>query len=179
VARRLTSRPCGRIGPMARLDEQQFRESLGRLLRELLQGPAPDAAFMLNRGDRGLLASLAQLSAAQANAPQNGRVSVAAHVDHLRYGLSLLNRWARGDDPWADADFSASWKRLQVTQQQWSELLEALAAEASAWSQAIDQRREWDTHSLTETIASVVHLAYHLGAIRQIQPAAAGPPAKD
>jgi hypothetical protein len=28
-------------------------------------------------------------------------------------------------------------------------------------------------------LSSVVHLAYHLGAIRQINPAAAGPRAKD
>jgi len=161
------------------IDEPRFREALGRLLRELLQGPAPDASFMLNRGDRGLLASLAQLSAAQASASPDGRGSVAAHVDHLRYGLSLLNRWALGDDPWGDADFSASWARVHVTEQQWRELREALAAETTGWSQAIDQPREWTRASLTETIASVAHLAYHLAAIRQIQPAAGGPPAKD
>lgn len=164
---------------MPQIDELQFRESLGQLLRELLQGPAPDAAFVLNRGDRGLLDSLAQLSAAEASAAPNGRVSVAAHVDHLRYGISLLNRWARGEDPWKAANFSASWQRVHVTEQQWTELRQALAVETRAWSDAIDQPREWNQANLTETIASVVHLAYHLGAIRQIQPSAAGPPAKD
>jgi hypothetical protein len=164
---------------MAQLDEQQFRDSLGRLLRELFEGPAPDAAFMLNRGDPGLLASLDRLSSAAASARPNGRASVAAHVDHLRYGLSLLNRWARGEDPWADANYAASWERLDVTDRQWRELRDALATEARDWRTAIDQRRVWDNTSLTEAMASAIHLAYHLGAIRQIQLDAGGPPAKD
>jgi hypothetical protein len=33
--------------------------------------------------------------------------------------------------------------------------------------------------ALTETLASVVHLAYHPGAIRQVAQAASGPPARD
>ena len=164
---------------MPHVDEQQFRESLSRLLRELFEGPAPDASFVLNRGDRGLLASLDQLSSDAASARPNGRASVAAHVDHLRYGLSLLNRWARGDNPWPDADFAASWQRDQVTDEQWRAVREALRMEARAWREAIFERRKWDKDSLTEAMASAIHLAYHLGAIRQIQPAASGPPAKD
>jgi len=71
--------------------------SLGTLLRELLQGPAQDAAYMLNRGDRGLLASLDALSGEMASLRPGGPSSVAAHVDHLRYGL---NRWAAAENPW-------------------------------------------------------------------------------
>jgi hypothetical protein len=43
---------------MPQLDERLFLQSFTRLLSELLEGPAPDAAFMLNRGDRGLFASM-------------------------------------------------------------------------------------------------------------------------
>jgi hypothetical protein len=156
----------------------QFRAALHGLLRELLDGP-PDAAFVLNRGDRGLLASLEALSAEGASAHPEGRASVAAHVDHLRYGLSLLNRWARGDDPWKDANYSESWTRLTVSSERWRGLRDALAAEARAWASAIDQRRDWDRDSMTEAMASVIHLAYHLGAIRQLAPAVSGPRAKD
>ena len=63
------------------------------LLRELLYGPPKEFAFVLNPGDAGLLASLDKLSAEQASARPDGRSSIAAHVDHLHYGLSLLNRW--------------------------------------------------------------------------------------
>ena len=159
--------------------EEQFRSALGRLLRELFEGPPTDAAFFLNRGDRGLLAALDQLSAKDASARRRGGTSVAAHVDHLVYGLTLLNRWARGENPWPEANYAASWKRTRVTEEEWARLRFDLAEQAQAWRRAINERREWDEGSITEATASVVHLAYHLGAIRQIQSAAAGPPAKD
>lgn len=157
----------------------QFRNALGRLVREALDGTAPDAAFFLNRGDKGLLPSLDQLTAKQASARRKGGTSVAAHVDHLRYGLSLLNRWARGENPWSDADWTASWERVKVNDQQWADLRKALRAEAESWKKAINERGHWDEGSIAEVTASVIHLAYHLSAIRQIQPAVVGPRATD
>ena len=70
------------------------------LLSEALYGPRGDA-FFLNSGDRGLLASLDALSAETASARPGGRSSVASHVEHLRYGLELLNRAAAARDAWA------------------------------------------------------------------------------
>jgi hypothetical protein len=157
----------------------QIHRSLGLLLRELLDGPSEKAAFVLNPGDRGLLASLDALSATAASARPGGRSSVAAHADHLRYGFELLNRWARGEDPWADANYAASWNRQQVSAQQWRVLRTALADEARAWVKASGERRNWDHVTLAGALASAVHLGYHLGAIRQIQRSASGPPAKD
>ena len=159
-------------------DAAAFRAALGGLLSELLAGPR-EAAFFLNRGDRGLHHSLDALSADEASARPDGRTSVAAHVDHVRYGLSLLNRWARGEDPWHDADYSASWTRLSVTDDEWAALRGALRRESAAWAAAIEARTSWDRDSMTEAMASVVHLAYHLGAIRQLAARTAGPRARD
>ena len=153
--------------------------ALGTLLHEVLEGPAETGAFVLNRGDKGLLASLDALSAQAASAHPGNRASVAAHVDHLRYGLELLNRWARGADPWSTADYSASWHRDQVTEDQWRTLREGLKKEANDWRAFAVRRQNWDEQALTEALASVVHLAYHLGAIRQMAPATKGPPAHD
>ena len=158
---------------------ERVRKSVSVLLRVLLDGPGQDACFVLNRGDRGLLASLDGLSAAAASQRPDGRSSVAAHVDHLRYGFELMNRWVRGEDPWSDANFAASWSRQQVDEDQWRRLRAALASEAQAWMAAAAEPREWDDIVLTGTLASVVHLAYHVGAIRQIHPVASGPPAQD
>lgn len=149
------------------------------LLRELLEGPGEEACFVLNPGDRGLLASLDALSADAASQRPAGRSSVAAHVDHLRYGFEVMNRWTPGEDPWSDANFAASWERQQVDDEQWRRLRAAFAEEARRWMAATARPRERDDLALTGTLASVVHLAYHVGAIRQIQPAASGPPAKD
>ena len=74
---------------MNRRAEEQLadtlRDAMVAVLREGLDGPAESGAFFLNRGDRGLLASLDTLSAQQASARPDGRASVAAHTDHVRY----------------------------------------------------------------------------------------------
>jgi hypothetical protein len=161
----------------ARLDPA--RRALTLLLAEILDGPSPRAAFVLNRGDRGLLASLDTLSAAAASARPRGGASIAAHVDHLRYGFHLLNRWAAGEDPWHDADYAASWRRQKVDRREWRERRRALADEARAWAAAARKPRAWDEEAWANAMSSVVHLAYHLGAIRQRASAARGPRARD
>jgi hypothetical protein len=147
------------------------------LLREILYGPAPEAAWILNPGDRGLLASLDQLTAEAASRGRDGSSSIAAHVDHLRYGLELLNRWSRGENPFDDADYAASWRRQRVTDAEWRQLRDRLAAEACGWLSAVTEPRVWDDEGLTGALASAAHLAYHLGAIRQIDKSVGGPPA--
>src|SRR5207342_2232854 len=101
-----------------------LHRSLETLFREILDGPDPAAAWMLNGGDVGLLRSLDKLSASAASsAPVAGAATIAAHVDHVRYGLSLMNRWSQGErDPWSTADWTASWTRLVVNDQEWSAL---------------------------------------------------------
>lgn len=156
-----------------------LRESLLGLLRELVDGPAGDAAFIVNPGDRGLVRSLAQLSAAQASARRDGRSSVAAHVQHLRYSFELLNRWMRGENPFAEATYAKSWGMQQVSDQEWTDLVTALERETRAWMEAVAAHDTWDETTLSGAISSIAHLAYHMGAVRQLVPSAAGPPAAD
>ena len=154
-----------------------LHRSLDTLFRELIDGPAASAAWMLNGGDPGLLRSLDRLTAAAAStAPASGGATIAAHVDHVRYGLSLMNRWGRGEpDPWSTADWAASWKRSVVNDREWAALREALAAEARAWLETLSGPRDYAEMELNGVIASVAHLAYHLGAIRQIDRSIRGP----
>ena len=144
------------------------------LLSELAHGPT-DVAYVLNRGDRGLLASLRSLSAAQASAQPDGRSSIASHVHHVRYGLNLINRWARGEEVFGRADWSESWRHQQVNDSEWDALVKGLEHEIRNWQEAMALPRPLDGATLRETIGSVVHLAYHLGAIRQLDAATAGP----
>ena len=146
------------------------------LLNEVLNGPAGEAYF-LNQGDRGLLSSLDTLSAEAASARPGGRSSVASHVEHLRYGLDLLNRSARGENPWADANWAESWMRQQVTADEWKSLRLALAVEARAWLEVVKRPPHWNESALASAVSSIPHLAYHLGAIRQLAQAASGPQA--
>src|SRR5262245_14934077 len=122
-----------------------LHEALGTLFHELVDGPPGREAYMLNGGDAGLLRSLDTLSAAAASAvPAAGGASIAAHVDHIRYGRSLMNRWAKGEpNPWMDADWTVSWTRTTVTDAQWLALRQALASETRAWADALRTPRDY------------------------------------
>jgi hypothetical protein len=149
--------------------------ALHTLLNELLNGPPGREAYMLNGGDRGLLASLDALSAEEASKSGPNGSSIAAHADHLRYGFSLMNRWAAGENPFASADWSTSWQKTTVDEREWEVRRGELRDEATRWLQALTEPREVNDVELAGIIGSVGHSAYHLGAIRQMQPAARGP----
>ena len=144
------------------------------LLAELLDGPSTDA-YMLNRGDVGLLRSLDRLSARDASATAGGGASIAAHVDHLQYGLALMNRWSAGEHPFEAADWGRSWERTTVSELEWRELRTGLEVEARRWLSAIEARRDASEDEMRAIVGSIAHLAYHLGAIRQIHRGARGP----
>ncbi len=159
-----------------------FARILPTIFRELVAGsPEPGArTYVLNQGDTGLLASLDRLSADAASRTHDGGPSIAAHVDHLRYGFSLINRWAGGDPPpWPDMDWTASWRRTTVTDEEWRALLGDLRREASRWAEALATPREVSDVEAGWMSGSVAHLAYHFGAIRQIDRATRGPTAED
>jgi hypothetical protein len=148
---------------------------LTTLLHEVLEGPPGRDAYMLNGGDRGLLGSLETLSAADASAIGPNGSSIAAHVDHIRYGFSLINRWAQGENAFATADWGASWRRTSVTDDEWRARRRELRDEAMRWKSAMSQPRDVNEVELTGMIGSIAHTAYHLGAIRQMHTALRGP----
>ena len=162
------------------MNTADLANTLSTLLAELVDGAPQSGAYMLNRGDPGLLRSLERLSAVAASAADPGESSVAAHVDHLRYGLSLMNRWSAGEqNPFSDADWSASWRRTTVTEGEWEQLRAQLGDEAHRWLESLRTPREVNDIELNGVIGSIAHLAYHLGAIRQIDRTLRGPTAND
>jgi hypothetical protein len=156
------------------MNTSEIAKTLTTLLGELVNGPAKEA-YMLNQGDEGVLRSLEKISAADASALTPTGSSIAAHVDHVRYGLSLMNRWSGGENPFDSADWSTSWRKTSVSDQQWRQLRSDFREEATRWLAAVGQGREIDETGLNAMIGSIAHLAYHLGAIRQINQNTRGP----
>ena len=89
---------------------------LTKLFFELIHGaPGGGGAYMLNSGDAGMLASLEVLTAEDASRSVNRGATIAAHAEHVRFGLSLMNQWAReGGNPFADARWDDAWKTSAV-----------------------------------------------------------------
>jgi hypothetical protein len=156
----------------------QINPAMSRLFSELADGASNQAggAFILNSGDAGLLRSLDKLSAADASRASHGGATIAAHAQHVRYGLSLMNRWAEeGGNPFADAKWDEAWKISTVDDASWTEIREGLGNEVHRWLKTLGTPRDANDIELTGMIASIAHLAYHLGAIRQIDKQARGP----
>jgi hypothetical protein len=153
----------------------EFSQTLATLFSELVNGAPKDGAYILNAGDEGLLRSLDKLSAQSASTLTPTGSSIAAHVDHLRYGLSLMNRWSTGDNPFGTADWSTSWKKTTVSEEEWRTRREELRTETARWLDALGTPRDVQPIELNGIVGSIAHLGYHLGAIRQIDQATRGP----
>ena len=159
------------------MDTTETNPALTRLFSELVDGTSAQAgAFILNSGDVGLLRSLDKISAEDASHSANDGATIAAHAEHLRYGLSLMNRWAsEGGNPFADATWDEAWKMSGVDAPAWKRIRDGLRDEAHRWRDTLSSPRHVSDVELTGMIASIAHLAYHLGAIRQISKAGRGP----
>ena len=154
----------------------ELTKTLTRLFAELTEGTHPKGGFILNTGDIGLLRSLDKLSARDASQSTNGGATIAAHAQHLRYGLSLMNGWGQnGGNPFANAKWDEAWKVAAVDAAAWDEIRTGLRTECETWLQALKTPREVADVELMGIVGSIAHLAYHLGAIRQIDKEARGP----
>ena len=158
------------------MNTKEISGTLSTLFAELVTGAPKGGAYIMNSGDAGLLASLDKLTADAASRSSQEGATIAAHTDHLRYGLSLMNRWAtEGGNPFATADWNASWQITAVTDAEWERIRGALRQETERWLEALRKPRDVAEIELSGMVASVAHLAYHLGAMRQIARAARGP----
>ena len=154
----------------------ELTKTMTRLFSELVDGAHPKGGVVLNTGDIGLLRSLDKISAAEASERANDGATIAAHAQHLRFGLSLMNEWAtNGGNPFANAKWDQAWKMSGVDDVQWQEIRSGLRGETKRWLEILQTPREAAELELRGMLGSIAHLAYHLGAIRQINKGARGP----
>ena len=147
-----------------------FQRALSNMLTEIFDGPPGQEAYLLNPGDPGLLRQLDTIEASAASTrPMPGKTTIAGHVDHLLFGLAILNRWAAGEEnPWAGTDPNASWQRTTVTDDEWRDLRDGLRREAGKWQKVVTTRTSWNDVFAAAALSTAAHTAYHVGAIRQI-----------
>ena len=110
------------------------------------------------------------------------RAMLAAEtVSAMGYGfLDVLtggiNRWAsEGGNPFANAKWDEAWKTSTVNDEQWAEIRAGLRDESHRWLQILGSPRDVSAVELSGMIGEIAHVAYHLGAMRQIATSARGP----
>jgi len=154
------------------LEKAALTKAALALYDEGYSGPrsAKGTWFVDNESDCGFLGTVEKLSAEEASKPAGERdsLSIASHAGHLRYALSLANRAAKGENPYADANWPGSWTPREVSEAEWKTLVSSLRAEYAAFREAIEKGELWDNEDmLTGTLGQICHGAWHLGAIRQ------------
>ncbi|MEJ2289853.1 MAG: DinB family protein [Deinococcales bacterium] len=143
-----------------------FRTNLAFLLEETFASPArPGGNAYLDR-QAGWEPTLASLSAEEASyAPAPAATTIAGHVEHARFYLEALLRYADGQAERVDWD--ASWGIREVTPVAWDALRASFTDTSARVIRAFEDREAWDDHAVGAALAILAHSAYHLGAVRQ------------
>lgn len=137
------------------------------LLAEAFRGRDAGPVWFLD--DAGLLATARGMPAEQASRRvTEAGATIAGHVEHVRWFLSKTNAFARGERP--RIEWSESWSVEEVDEPEWQELVNELEREfetlhAHLGEGALDEDDEMQVKSLLATLA---HVGYHVGAIRQM-----------
>lgn len=150
-------------------------EGILDILGEAVEGGTPgqgtaflDGTAADGSGNHGLLAALEGVDAAQASREVHG-TSIAGQARHTAFHMEVIVRWERDRDR-GPFDWKGSFHPAQVGEQEWTELrgrVRTAYEELRAFARTqLDQPVTGDA---TGGLAGgVAHVAYHLGAVRQM-----------
>ena len=137
---------------------------------KLSLGEAFDNAIgmFLDKGD-SLWPTLETVTAEQASIPIGpGGNSIAGQVNHMVFYFDVMAAYMRNDPP-EKPDWGAAWKVIEVDDEQWQALKDALRKRQQELLTLIDAAPDnvfTDPDILGGTYAIVAHTAFHLGQIR-------------
>jgi len=141
-------------------------DQMEELLRETFEGAKPGEGTQYVDREGGIRQSLAALTAAQASRSRDGHPSIAAHVRHMAFHLRVSHEWIRGDH--SKRDWIGSFKPFEVNDDEWKAVQQELERERRTF---IDVMRGLSDAEVVENgagMGTIAHLAYHLGALRQL-----------
>jgi hypothetical protein len=147
------------------ISQESFAEELFTILEETFE---THHGVYLDKGT-SLFATLNQISAGEASIPVGNRcATIAAQVEHVIFYLEVLERSMAGQDV-GKQDWGEIWSRVSgVTGAEWDELRNRLKATYERLSNMLRGVENWeDNDAIGDSMAIVVHTAYHLGEIRQ------------
>jgi hypothetical protein len=145
-----------------------FVDALFSIWEEIVGHPAKDggSTFVLD-DDAGWMHSLTDVSAEAASRPiAPGGTTIAAQTAHTAYYLerfeaTIANRHER-------ADWPGSFRPATVDEAEWTRQRERLFGVAERVGDLMRGNPTWPREHVAGALANLTHLAYHLGAVRQM-----------
>lgn len=137
--------------------------------RELLEGvPTGEPTWVTTGGpEGGVYGTLDDITAEEASRDLGG-TSIAAHTEHLRWAIDLVNGYFAGKEP--PSDWSESWRVKEVDEAAWSALKQAIRKAGDTLLAGVPVHHSWrEEFAVSGALASYGHTAYHLGALRQLK----------
>ncbi len=150
---------------MKTINQDDFKQALSILFRETFEGMPTVEEYIFTNPEAGIFATLGKLDARQASREVN-HVTIAAHAEHARFYLELLDNYLNKD--LRVVDFNQSWRVKTVGEDEWDALRENMAKVYRKVSETFQNNNEWALDTITVAMGIVAHTAYHLGAIRQM-----------
>ncbi len=146
-----------------------FKPALLVLLREVFFGVPEGLNYTwFVQGREAIFPSLAALSAKDAGrVPGPGIASIAAHANHALFALRGVNGNFGFPEP--EGDWESSWVEPRFDEAVWTELQREIQVEYAKLVKGIeDLPAEVEQDLMNSTLATLPHMAFHLGAIRQL-----------
>lgn len=145
--------------------EKDYLNSLMAFMEETFE--AKHHGIFLDRGT-SLFETLDTISSAEASIPVGGKcASLAAQVAHVIFYIDVLYRVIVYNDN-TPADWGEVWRTVErVTPAEWEEYKSKLREAYERMSKLFQDTEVWNEDSIGNSMAIVVHTAYHLGEIRQ------------
>jgi len=146
-----------------------FQKVAAMLLREAFEGiPAGQNYTWFVQGKEGLFDALSTVTAEEASRkPNSESPSIAAHANHILFILRSANTTQGRPEP--EGDWEGTWKIHGVTDSEWAGLTERIRGEYETYLAWFEKNEDWGGEfSYVEGLVPLPHVAYHLGAIRQL-----------
>lgn len=143
-----------------------FVAMLTEIWDELLRGDA-EPTYVIDPGGCGWAPTLAGLTAAQASRALPSGTTIAAHAAHAAAYLEFFEGVILDQHP--SVDWPATFHPATVDDDAWRALQQRLQGAAARVAALMQGNPAWQPLHVRGALANLAHLAYHLGAIRQLR----------
>ena len=149
----------------ASLTQELLKQTVD-LLRETYEGGLPGQGTQYLDHASGIRSTLNALTAEQASRRPGGHPSIAAHARHMNFHLRVTSEWILGDH--SKRDWTGSFEPQTVNEEEWTAIRRELEASRQELVRVLSSLMPERFVEEGAALGAITHLAYHLGAIRQL-----------